>query len=378
MSTTAALSRFAEIASNRHQYALDWQARTGGKVLGYLCTYTPEEIINAAGLLPVRIFGSGAYPAESETYMGLTWCAFSRDCLAEGLRGRYDYLEGLVYSNSCYHMMQTFDAWRRHVPTKYANFIDLPWDIDATTAVATARREFGRLRDTLSSYLGQPIEDSAIERSIEIFDENRRLLRELYALRKTPTPSITGAEVLQVIIANQVMDKAEHTELLRQLLDELRGRQLEAPKLRLMISGSEIDDPEIIQLIESLDAMVVADDQCTGSRYFWNETPSGEDALERIARRQMSRPPCPFKDVRVPRRRVSHLVPLAKEYQVDGVVFMQQRFCESHGWDTPYLQKALEKEGIPSLVLEVTIPNAVGPMRTRLEAFIETLVLDLA
>jgi benzoyl-CoA reductase subunit C len=275
-------------------------------------------------------------------------------------------------------MMQTFDAWRRHVPTKYANFIDLPWDIDATTAVATARREFGRLRDTLSSYLGQPIEDSAIERSIEIFDENRRLLRELYALRKTPTPSITGAEVLQVIIANQVMDKAEHTELLRQLLDELRGRQLEAPKLRLMISGSEIDDPEIIQLIESLDAMVVADDQCTGSRYFWNETPSGEDALERIARRQMSRPPCPFKDVRVPRRRVSHLVPLAKEYQVDGVVFMQQRFCESHGWDTPYLQKALEKEGIPSLVLEVTIPNAVGPMRTRLEAFIETLVLDLA
>lgn len=374
---TPALSRFAEIARNHHQYAKDWQARSGGKVLGYFCTYVPEEIVHAAGLLSVRILGSGDYPEEADSCVGSTWCAFSRDCLAQGLRGQYDYLDGVVYANSCHHMMQAFDAWVRHVPTRFSYFLDLPWDVAAPAAHEYSKREIRDFRTALEGHVGHPITDAEIERSIAIFDENRHLLRELYDLRRSPKPSISGSEVLHVMLANQYMDKEEHSTLLRQLLDELKGRQIDVPDLRFMVVGSEIDDIRLMEKIESLGALVVTDEQCIGSRYFWNETPAGDDVLMRIGDRYLARPPCPLKDWRQPRLRVDHLLALAKDYKVDGVIFLIQKFCDPHGWDTPYIQKVLEQNKIPNIALEITIPNPMGPLQTRLEAFIEMLVLDL-
>lgn len=374
---TPALSSFARIIAERHQYAKDWKARTGGKVFGYLCTYVSEEILHSAGVLPVRILGNGEFPQESSKFVADTWCAFSRDCLAQGLRGHYDYLDGLVYANTCFHMMQAYDAWKRHVPVSFAHLLDLPWDVVSEATAAAFKRELRYFRDYLASFVGHSIEDADIERSIEVLNENRRLLRELYDLRKSPAPPISGAEVLLVMLANQMMDKAEHSVLLRQLLAELRDRQIKSVGPRLMVVGSEIQDIELMEMIESLGSQVVVDEHCIGTRYFWNQVPEGDDLLRRIASRYLQRPPCPLKDCRLPRRRVEHILALANDFSVDGVVFLIQKFCDPHGFDTPYLQKVLEKNGIPSIALEITIPNTIGAMRTRLEAFYEILAKEI-
>ncbi len=372
----SALSRFQDIVTNRHQYAQDWKARTCGKIFGYFCTYVPEEILLATNSLPVRVFGSEEYPQEANRVVADTWCAFSRDCLSQGLLGRYRYLDGIIYANTCYHMMQTFDAWRRHVPVGMAYLLDLPWDVVSRAAAGSFERELVDMRDAVGQFMGKRVEEDEVERGIQVLNENRRLLRELYDLRKSLTPPITGEEVLWVMLANQVMDKAEHSTLLRELLTELPGRQPTTAGPRLMVVSSELQDPSLMQAIESFGAQVVIDEHCVGTRYFWNEVPPGDSAQKRIAERYVRRPPCPLKDCRVPRKRVDHLLYLAREFKVGGVLFLTQKFCDPHGWDVPYLQKALEKNGMPSLALEITIPNTIGTMRVRLEAFYEMLTSD--
>ena len=101
------MESFKELIDNRHEYAREWKKRTGGKVLGYLCSYVPEEIAVAAGVLPVRIFGSHEPQDVAEKHIYSMFCPFCRDCLAQGLLGRYDYLDGLVMAHSCMHLRQT-------------------------------------------------------------------------------------------------------------------------------------------------------------------------------------------------------------------------------------------------------------------------------
>ncbi|MFQ5827312.1 MAG: 2-hydroxyacyl-CoA dehydratase, partial [Dehalococcoidia bacterium] len=100
------MERFEEVAKSRHDYAREWKARTGGKVLGYFCTYVPEEIVYAAGVLPVRILGSHEPQDVTEPYLYGGFCPFCRDCLAQGLLGRYDYVDGVAIARSCVHIYQ--------------------------------------------------------------------------------------------------------------------------------------------------------------------------------------------------------------------------------------------------------------------------------
>jgi len=103
------IEKFEEIYKNRHQYAKDWKAKTGGKVLGYFYPYIPEEIVYAAGALPVRIMGSHEPEDVSFDHLYSMYCPFARDTLAQGLKGRYDYLDGIASADVCMHMNQVFD-----------------------------------------------------------------------------------------------------------------------------------------------------------------------------------------------------------------------------------------------------------------------------
>jgi len=142
-----------------------------------------------------------------------------------------------------------------------------------------------------------------------------------------------------------------------------------------MVIGSECD-VEFISLIESLGAHVVIDDLCTGSRYFWNEVVPDGNRLSAIAARYLDRPHCPLRDL-PERRRLPHLVNLAKEYNVQGAIIALQKFCEPHAFDTLPIEAALKEQGIPTLFLELDVTLASGQLRVRIEAFLETIELEL-
>src|SRR3990172_1950565 len=122
--------KFQEILVARHQYAQEWKNR-GQKVVGYLCSYVPEEILYAAGVLPVRIM-SGHEPQEvTEQHIFGMWCPYCRSCLAEGLLGHYNHLDGLVLARSCQHIRQTFDSWQKNIPLEFSYDIPFPTHIQS-------------------------------------------------------------------------------------------------------------------------------------------------------------------------------------------------------------------------------------------------------
>jgi benzoyl-CoA reductase subunit C len=168
--------------------------------------------------------------------------------------------------------------------------------------------------------------------------------------------------------------------LLKEVIEELKERKVEREVgTRLMMVGSENDDVEFISMIEQkmvLPATVVIDDHCTGSRYFWNEVSLQEDRIQSIAARYIDRTPCPAKDF-PEYRRFNSILKLAQEWRVEGVLMIQQKFCDPHEMDIPALKKYFEDNRLPTYFLELDVTVPVGQFSTRVEAFIESLMLDI-
>ena len=369
---------FQDLIANRHSYVRDWKSRTGGKVLGYFCTYVPEEVAYAGGVLPVRVLGSHEPDNVAERHIYSMYCPFSRDCLAQGLRGRYDYLDGIAIAHSCIHVRQAFSSWRLHVPVEYDYYMFMPAKPQSPAAQVLLTREVQAFKESLEGWTGRAITRGSLEEAIEAVNTGRRLMRQVYELRKAERPPLTGAEAMEMAVSGQMMDRREHNALLQQALVELPGRVLPRETgLRLMIVGSEDDDTEMLRLIESLGATIVIDDHCTGSRHFWNLVELKGDPLASIAARYVQRPPCPQKDWEG-RRRLEHIRRLAAEYRVQGAIVIQQKFCDPHELDNPVIISLLEQElDIPSLFLEFDVTIPVGQFQTRIEAFLEMLRLEV-
>ena len=161
--------------------------------------------------------------------------------------------------------------------------------------------------------------------------------------------------------------------VLTEVLSNLPQRSLDrSGDIRLMLVGSEDDDIPFIQMVESLGAVVVTDEHCTGTRYFWNEVELDGDIHLSLARRYIDRPACPSKDW-PERTRIPHVLGLARDYDAKGVILIQQKFCDPHELDIPALKKALEDAGIPTLTLEFDVTVPLGQFRIRVEAFLEML-----
>ena len=372
-----AIERFHEVVNNRHQYAREWKERTEGKVVGYFCSYVPEELIYAAGILPVRILGSHEHQNLTDTHIFSMYCPFCRDCLAQGLKGRYDYLDGITTAHSCMHIRQTFDSWERHVPVSYSYYLFMPAHVQSRHAQSCLVGELVEFKRSLEKWIGTEISEQDLDRAVEAYNTNRRLMRKVYELRKSNTPPISGAEAMEMVLSSMFMDKEEHNQLLNKALEELPKRKIEGePRPRLMLLGSINDDIEFLKLVESLGSDVVIDDYCTGTRYFWNEVITEADRISAIAHRYINRPPCPQKDL-VERRRLPHILNLAKEYNAQGVIITLQKFCDPHEFDIPSIQAMFKENDIPHLFLEFDVTIPAGQFRTRIEAFLEMLQIEI-
>lgn len=361
----------------RHDYAKDWKERTGGKVIGYFCTYVPEEILYAADVLPVRCLGAHEPQDLTEPHIFGMFCPVCRDVLAQGLKDRFNYLDGITISQACLHMRQAYASWDIHKPVEFSYFLPMPNHVQSQRAKPFLRAELVKFKEAVEKWTGKTITDADLDRGIEIVNTNRRLLRQIYELRKAENPPLTGLDAMYLVLSAQMTDKREHNKAMEELLTLLPNRKVDRPiGERLMILGSENDDILFTEMVENVcGATFVIDDHCTGSRYFWNEAIPQADRLQAIADRYVDRVPCPTKDW--PKRlRLDHIKNLVKEYGVQGVIVVQQKFCDSHEADIPAIQKSLKDIDIPTLFLEFEFTAPLGPFRIRVEAFLEMLRED--
>ncbi|MBU3949206.1 MAG: 2-hydroxyacyl-CoA dehydratase [Proteobacteria bacterium] len=368
------MESFKRIYDNRHEYIGKWKEKhPDRKIMGYMCTSMPEEIIYAANALPIRILGGHESQNVSQQHMMGTFCPFSRDVLAQGLLGKYDYLDALGITHTCQHIYQAYESWVLHKNIK-SFYIPTPNTSQTPHALPYLRGQLKLFLEKLEDWTGRKIGENDLRRGIEIVDTTRKLMKQIYEMRKSESPPISGLDSMLMVVAAQMSDKEEFNTILEDVIkNELPGRKAKAtPSSRLMLIGSEHDDVKFIEMVENLDAIIVIDDHCTGSRYFWNTTEQNEDALTDIANRYIKKPPCPIKDFPV-RKRTAHIVNLANEWNVAGVIEIQQKFCDPHELDRVAVSKALEKAGFPILNLEADVTMPVGPFRIRVEAFLEIL-----
>jgi len=369
-------ARFFDWYENRHDYARKWLEKNGGEVVGCFCSYAPEELIYAAGLLPVRMLGSHEPQDVTEPHIFGMFCPFCRDVLAQGLKGRCDYMKGVMLAQSCLHLRQSFTSWKNHVPADYAFYLYMPNKVQTDHARPYFKGELEKFKQSLEQWTGRTITNESLQGTAELYNENRRLMHEVYDLRKGPNPPVTGLEAMVMVASSFFVDKKEHNAELERILPELKSRRLDRETGgRLMIVGSENDDTEFVKMVESVGSSVVVDDHCTGSRYFWNLTQFTGDIMQDIANRYLDRPPCPTKDWEE-RRRFPHILNLAKEFSVDGVILIQQKFCDPHECDMVPLKEFLNSNGYPTLFLEFDVTVPVGQMRVRVEAFLEMLGVE--
>jgi len=231
-------------------------------------------------------------------------------------------------------------------------------------------------KEAIEKWTGKEITDDDLMRGIDIMNRNRQLMKQVYELRKREEPPLNGLESMYMVVSSQMIDKEEHSRVVEGTLKELDNRTLGQPVgTRLMVLGSENDDHEFIDMVESCGSTFVIDDHCTGTRYFWDEVSPDGDPLTAIANRYVNRVPCPSKDWPV-RTRVPHILSLAEDWDASGAVILQQKFCDPHELDIPAIKNALEEQGLTTLFLELDVTVPVGQFKTRVEAFLEILQED--
>lgn len=375
------IKEFNDIAKNLSNHYVDHWKQEGKKVIGFTCSYIPEEIISAAGILPFRMRGVGATSTSiADIYYGPVNCSFPKCILQLVGEGKYNFLDGAVLMPGCDSMRRIDEGWRKAAEDSngsfpaYHCFFGVPHKV-TTYGLKWFTTETRNLATSLEKHFGVQITKSALKNAIRQYNESRDLLMKLDEFRCQETVPISGADVTAVIIASGAMPRKEYNDLLEKLLDELKhSASAIKGKKRLLIGGSLNDDVALIQLIESSGGVVVADTLCFGSRAYVDQVDEQEDPFVSLAQRYLTHKLCP-RMFGAYKNRLEFTKERIKQANIDGVILQNIRFCDMHSNENSLFERDLEAMGIPCLKIEREYgPLAdVGRIKMRVDAFIESI-----
>jgi len=347
---------------------------SGAKAIGYTCSYVPEPLIGVAGLVPVRLRAPGvAGTPLADTYLSSVICPYTRSLLEFALDGKLEPLDGWVHTGSCDHLRRFYDNLDYLVKPDFNHMIDLPHKMGAE-ALQWFADELKQLALGLERHFGVEVGDQQLSDAINTHNQCVDLLTSIGELRKSNAPSITGTDFHTLVTASSVSPKKGMIKRIEKIKAALTGSQ-EIPKhrARLMLAGSQLDDPGYIGVIESMGGLVVADRLCFGTISGLDRIELTSDPITALARHYLTKASCPrmmenFRD------RVKTLIATAKEYRVDGIVVQVMKFCDCWGVEANPLVKALRDAGLPVLRVEREYAlTGEEQLKTRIQAFLESI-----
>jgi len=379
--------RAQEIYQDRSQRVLELQ-KQGKKIMGYLCIYPVPEIMTALDIVPYRIFGDMREPiTRADSYIPSVNCPFLRSCLDLGLKEKYNFLDGIVTTHICDVGSSLSGIWNYTVRTPFSYHLDTPHTLHETS-LEQEKDLIREYRHAMEEFAGRKMTDEMLKEAVRVHNEQRALVRELYELKKPDPPLLSGVETIQIIKAIQSLPVDEANELLREVISEVRERS-NGPQIkpaRLLIWGSILDDTALPEMIENLDANIVMDDTCVGSRPYFDDVEVTDDVINGLARHYLMDIKCPrtfrtrdYNDVRKDYMtdlevRFSYLKDYAHDWKANGVILESVRYCDTHGYDVPGIRDYLDNAGIPSIYLEHDYTEgALAPLRTRVQGFLEII-----
>ncbi len=357
--------------------AREWKTKTGGKVVGHLVPDVPEEIIHAAGALPVALEGTGIQITRAQAHIPGYTCNHAMAALELGLRGDLDVLDAMVIPYLCDTTRNLFHIWDYCFPKMNNEFLRLPKRIDYPGAEAYLRAEFTRFMGAMENLTGSKVGEAKLTESLALYNTSRSRLRDAY-IRHQRQPSVWTAERVQKLIGSSLRaPREDHLAWMKDLPWDDNAPEGSEERIPLYVRGKIWDPPEILGLLDSLGFQVVKDEVVTGFRCIAQDAVLNGDPINALVQRHLAATPYPGYHLK-PSELVKTFVDRVRESKARSVLFLNPKFCEAAAFDAPDFQKALQDAGIPSLLLETSARGApVEQIRIRLEAFREMIAGDL-
>ena len=378
---TDVLSRVESYYENYGQRARELK-KEGERIIGYVCSLVPLEIITAAGCIPFRIRGNIHDPiTKGDTNLETIACPYYRSCFDQSVKGKYDFLDGSVVAHGCDSMTRTYAVWKYTLDLPYSHFINLPHTI-STSSMEFFRAELNTFIKSLGKFAGKEISDEDLAEAISLCNENRDKVKALYEFRKPDPPIVSGTEITRILTVGSSLPVTEANKLFDEVLEEL-GKRSESPfkkAPRIMIDGACVDNIEFAKLIEGLGANVVMDTLCNGARDSLPHTETGGDPLSAIANRYLNKINCPRtyrenKDHELHKELESRFGDIgfyAKEFSVDAAILYVFKYCDPFGFEVPARKAYGDLIKLPILYLEDEYSSGtIGQLKTRIQAFLE-------
>ena len=363
------------------------QAIDEGKLaLGYNCYYIPEPLLNLGNCFSTRLRAPRCTSPDVATYyMTGRTCPYVRSILERAIEGGYNHLSAVFGAENCAAMERMEEQLYLLKPIKHDGFFvtifDPPMKGDKTNLDYYKVQLKKHVLGAMERALGVDVSDEAIRASVEKFNKLCRVITEIGDLRKLPNPPITGYEFHVIMLVSEVCPHDLILPYLEETLEELKTREPEPEfpfRARVVLAGSEVDDPEFTKLIEMCGAMVVADRYCFGSLPSREEIEirDGESAFDAVCRHYLHWNQCArFMDGMKIDQRHEQLLRLVKEYNADGIIYENMKFCEFWSYEKVLASHIMiEENGIPCATIEKEYAlGSIGQLRTRVQAFVESL-----
>ena len=343
-------------------------------IIGYFCTYTPEEMIHAANCVPYRIMGRKEQVEFADRHLQSYSCSLVRTGLDMALAGDLDFLDGTVFPHTCDSIQRLSDIWRINVGFLYHADIVLPVKLHTESARTYIIEELSAFRASLEEFTGEKITDDALRESIKTYNIMRDNLTRLNDIKRKNPGIVRSTLADDCVQAAMYMPVDEHNRLMADVLAEFEGKDDPYNPIRVVVVGNMCVFPEIYDFIENAGGSVSGDDMCTGFRYYsLNVDEKRDDPIEALADRIIHRPLCAAKHS-LDFDRGKFLESIIENTDAKGVIFLLVKFCDPHSFDYPHLKTAVEKKELPHMLIEMEMDNpSPGQIKTRIEAFVEML-----
>lgn len=377
---------FENLLQEAKNELVDKAISEGGKAIAYTCYHIPEVLLNVDNCFSVRLRAPRTGSMDIATYYLSSYiCGYSKALLERGIEGGYNFLSALIGSESCSEMNRTYEHFELLNLVENDKFFvtiaDIPFKIAPHTIKHYANQMQLKVLDRLHENYGVDISEQALRKAVEEHNEICRLITEIGEYRKEENPRITGYEFHVINLVTYCCPKYLILDKLRETAEELKTRQPDEKKnyrAKVVVVGSEMDDPDFTKLIEKSGALVVADRYCFGSLPGREEIKLTDEhnVLEQIVLHYMQTCQCPrYMNQDKVRGRKEYVKQLVEEYNADGVIYEQIKFCEYWGYERALASHIMTNEfGIPSVTVDRQYTaSASGQLRTRVQAFVESL-----
>lgn len=343
----------------------------GKKVVGCFPVYLPEELVHAAGMVPMGLWGGQIAPALAGKYNPIFTCSIMRSCLEYGMTGVYDGMTCALLPILCDTFRGMVSSWRAGTSIPLLPLIH-PQNREDPGARDFLVSEYQSLRARLERVAGCSITDEALSAAIEVYNEHSRIMMRFAAVANEHLDVVTPKVRHAVMKSGTFLEKKVHTGMVRSLIEGLESLPRHDWKgKKTILSGITAEPSELLDMLAENDIAVVGDDLAQESRLYRTLIPEGAAPLERLAGQWLDRHDCSLVHETTPNRG-KFLAGMAKEAGADSVTVCLMRFCDVEEYDYPYLSKSVEDAGLRCLCLEIDQSTQTSEQtRTKIQSYAE-------